>query len=346
MTPDEQRREWFRSGAEAIEFTLPAAVREGHDGPTYICPLCWRLFDETALDSPPELTIEHVPPSSLGGSGLVLTCRRCNNDAGTQVDADAAKHRVTVEALRGEAGRVEMRINGDVTAELEVTAEGEGRIFVSEQRSNPSTREALMAQLPPVASDGSTTIDSALRNSLEITFRPGYDPGSAKLSYLRSAYLALFALYGYRALLSSALAPLREVLRDLDSARLPAFPVLRTQNGRTGQIWAAVHEELGGVLVFCFGDQAVVLPDPLRADESWWTRLSTTEPGSRFKLEALVTWPIGPQHLLDLRVPAESSHSMTSCRRIPFLLDRLCRAIRRWVPRSSKRQSSDAANRP
>jgi hypothetical protein len=35
------------------------------------------------------LTAEHVPPQSFGGRELLLTCKKCNNDAGTLLDAHA-----------------------------------------------------------------------------------------------------------------------------------------------------------------------------------------------------------------------------------------------------------------
>jgi hypothetical protein len=31
-------------------------------------------------------TVEHVPPDSVGGRPLILTCQRCNGTAGTTVD--------------------------------------------------------------------------------------------------------------------------------------------------------------------------------------------------------------------------------------------------------------------
>ena len=45
------------------------------DGFTFdLCPIC--------LDPEPT-SEEHVPPQSLGGRVMTLTCNRCNNDLGT-----------------------------------------------------------------------------------------------------------------------------------------------------------------------------------------------------------------------------------------------------------------------
>ncbi len=45
---------------------------------TFRCPLCWRDFDQGSLKSG-ALSREHVPPRSLGGWLVTLTCKKCNN---------------------------------------------------------------------------------------------------------------------------------------------------------------------------------------------------------------------------------------------------------------------------
>ena len=75
-----QRVAWFNLGAKAIQFLQPGAPD------CYVCPLCMRAFTRYALAAK-ELTLEHVPPESLGGRRLVLTCRHCNNRAGAKVDS-------------------------------------------------------------------------------------------------------------------------------------------------------------------------------------------------------------------------------------------------------------------
>jgi HNH endonuclease len=57
----------------------------------YICPLCFDVMLTVEEFETKELTIEHVPPKALGGSELVLTCRKCNNDTDGKFDAEAHK---------------------------------------------------------------------------------------------------------------------------------------------------------------------------------------------------------------------------------------------------------------
>ena len=55
----------------------------------YICPICFDPFFEKDLDIsiPNYLTLEDVPPASLGGRPIVLTCKSCNSKTGHDLDA-------------------------------------------------------------------------------------------------------------------------------------------------------------------------------------------------------------------------------------------------------------------
>jgi hypothetical protein len=66
---------WFEDGAAAL-------ARIGRtEGNLYACPICLRTFGRDQVD---HLSEEHVPPQSLGGKVIVLTCRRCNSEGGSR----------------------------------------------------------------------------------------------------------------------------------------------------------------------------------------------------------------------------------------------------------------------
>src|SRR5918993_3412934 len=71
------KERWFRRGAFALGMHFPAASGKG-----YGCPICLRASLHVA-----SFTVEDVPLRKVGGRPLVLTCYRCNNDAGHQLDA-------------------------------------------------------------------------------------------------------------------------------------------------------------------------------------------------------------------------------------------------------------------
>lgn len=87
--PSKPRR-WFLAGAEVLAKLCPDLPPQ-----SYVCPLCRAVFTLADLEAK-LLTREHVPPASIGGREMVLTCRPCNNLAGSTFDA----HLERAEALR------------------------------------------------------------------------------------------------------------------------------------------------------------------------------------------------------------------------------------------------------
>lgn len=84
MSVQEKKRDWFDLGAMAYRQACPGIYAAA----TYVCPICRKPFTVEALDDG-RPSKEHVPPQSVGGHELLLTCKECNNTAGTKFDADA-----------------------------------------------------------------------------------------------------------------------------------------------------------------------------------------------------------------------------------------------------------------
>lgn len=81
LVPSEFR---WEHGGETLPFSKYGSKETGIVSPIIIerfdfpvCPIC--------LDPDPDV-LEHVPPQSLGGHIMTITCRRCNHDFGTAED--------------------------------------------------------------------------------------------------------------------------------------------------------------------------------------------------------------------------------------------------------------------
>ena len=85
---------WFDLGAAALDRLLVPKL-----GDKYVCPLCRDSFDRSQIAT--DLTVEHAPPSSIGGRGIALTCRACNSRSGSQLDAELLHHHNTRQLARG-----------------------------------------------------------------------------------------------------------------------------------------------------------------------------------------------------------------------------------------------------
>jgi len=87
MSKKERRLKIFRYGSKAI------AKYTNGDSSLYYCPICGDGYPELSAISGEELTLEDVPPKSIGGKPILLTCRRCNSSAGHTMDVCTANKR-------------------------------------------------------------------------------------------------------------------------------------------------------------------------------------------------------------------------------------------------------------
>jgi hypothetical protein len=207
MISERKKKEWFDRGAASFATLRPSEF----DEPTYPCPICLKPFTVDALNSN-ELSAEHVPPKSVGGRELLLTCTRCNNTSGTKLDADA-KRKEDVQLVMGGRGdrphRVKARIGGlQLNGELH-TANGSYSLRIPRKVNRPGTHEAL-----------ETLGKAGAQLTLE---HERFSELGAKISWLRSGYLALVALTGYEIVLDAAMDIVRQQILECDERLMMTF---------------------------------------------------------------------------------------------------------------------------
>ena len=181
------------------------------DQPTYPCPICLTPFTIEAL-ADKRLSAEHVPPKSVGGLELVLTCTACNNLAGTKLDAHAKTKEDVRIAMAGGIGRPhrvkatvgDLRVNGELH-----NSGGKYSLQIPPKINKPGTNEALQN----VARAGT---------QLTVQHEPFAELG-AKISWLRSGYLALFAVQGYKLPLDPAMEIVWKQILECDERRMVSF---------------------------------------------------------------------------------------------------------------------------
>lgn len=249
----DQRHEWFLEGARAFRSVLQRNGR-AHllpaDADVYPCPLCLDgFFTIKAIDTG-ELTREHVPPQSLGGRWLVLTCRTCNNDAGRFYDADAQKeerirlflagqHQGMMRGsytVNGVSHRGEMHLapmlGGGPGSIMIVGADSEvgDPVFMAANDSGVGLYFQSVAKInsPAQAQHFDQVLDDAVGNQqLDLSFTPSFrfSPERARVSWIRSAYLVTFASLGWTYILEPALEQLREQFQARENATFPQIAI-------------------------------------------------------------------------------------------------------------------------
>ena len=182
-----KRRDWFDRGA--ADYASVCAKQDGEQ--LYICPICLTSFVVDAL-ADGRLSSEHVPPKSVGGKELVLTCKRCNNSAGTKLDADAAVKELVHSAMAGtreHRERVKAAV-GDLWVNAEVHFSGGNySLIVPRHINKPGTADNLKT----IARPGS---------SITVEYRRFSELG-AKISWFRAGYLCNLRCRGVQIRLGS-----------------------------------------------------------------------------------------------------------------------------------------------
>jgi len=182
----------------------------------FICPLCSDYFTREALQEPQALTVEHVPPESLGGNTTTLLCGECNHSAGTTL-VSALKKELHAKDFddRVTGSSLEVRYSPRPMVWLPATvsfADDQSLVLkgdLNPKRSSPEARKKLKElQLSNQVSD--------------ITFmhkRPGRLKVNIALLYV--AYLQAFRKFGYGYMISPQAQQVREQIRNPTAEILP-----------------------------------------------------------------------------------------------------------------------------
>lgn len=288
-----RRRAWFDTGAHAIACVVSPKPPHG-----YVCPLCLDLLTIDDLNEG-RLTDEHVPPESVGGKPLVLTCVTCNRSSSRKLDeplANEEKLRTfgtphTVGPLPGSVTIGGIANNGSIRfdgATFQIVCHGE--------QNNSQAVAAHIAALNEMPVGATFRLNLTMKRA----------PRRAALGWHRSAYLAAFAVYGYRYVLQPAFDVLRAAIADPDDTAIfnPGFVSL-PDDGPLNPLIAEVTAPapFAGTRAAAFGPRLIFLP-PRGAPRDWfasfdeqakqqgWLDLTlTTVIGRRF--------PESPMHLTD-----------------------------------------------
>jgi hypothetical protein len=251
----ETKLAWFDRGAAAFERTFPGLLKQycGDDSPRYVCPLCDEPFVREAVSSG-DLTAEHVPPESFGGHELLLTCRVCNNTAGSDVDAHARKRENIAEAKNGDPEqRLPVRVGLlglKLQALLEPSPSG-AELRIDRDHNSPAALEHL--QMIGVIPAGTP---------LTIEFsRERYSELRANISWLRSGFLALFSILGYKFSFDPAIRIVKEQLRSPNHSLIDCF-MINFPRGSALSHWLLIEISDPHCTAVMFGPHVVMLPPP------------------------------------------------------------------------------------
>lgn len=200
----------------------------------YICPLCLELFEEKDLDITLKnhLTLEDVPPQSLGGKPVTLTCKDCNSKSGHILDIHLLNKILEIDAsqfLPNSKTKVKYKIsNNQINGFLETDENGTVNINLQTENSHPKESNAFMREMfaPNTRKNQNIYQDSILGNRYKspifnIEMQRNSNERKAEIALLRIGYLLAFSIFGYGFLINSGLYKVREQIKNPDKEILP-----------------------------------------------------------------------------------------------------------------------------
>ena len=191
----------------------------------YACPLCLVPFHKSKLEEPRDripLTIEDVPPRSVA-KGIpktkLLTCRKCNSETGTRIDRalkDLIRWHDFAPGHSDEPRRCTMEGQDSIVqTRLQLDERGGLRVHIVDKATSPAEKEMFL---------------SGFRKGnykFTVSFRLP-DVSRAWVSILKSAYLLMFAEFGYSYLLfTRSMDRVRLQIREPDKSHIPKYAVTR-----------------------------------------------------------------------------------------------------------------------
>lgn len=213
----------FKSNFEFVK--LHPQIEITHDEPgKYICPLCFEGFSKSDINpnSSNPLTMEDVPPKSLGGKPVILTCKSCNSTAGHKLDV----HLLNIlerEAFKGYSPNSKATVAYEkdgrkMNGKVEIDKNGRWHMHMEPKQSNPSHSKYILNEFQ---TKYPKVIDFEYLNNFKpktvnfnLKIKEKGKLRNAEVNMLRIAYLLAFEKFGYGFLINDNLTKIREQIKS------------------------------------------------------------------------------------------------------------------------------------
>jgi hypothetical protein len=298
MSRDATRRRnagWFDLGVRALG-TISADIDDA-----YACPCCLHAFGRDALNDG-TLTAEDVPPKSLGGRPLLLTCAPCNSRAGSALDAHAERADAHLDFVQGTSSRP---LRGTITTAGvpligEAASAADGITFVGVPKANRPGQPGKVIDVLDAAET-----PHASPTTITFTSHELWSPQASDISWLRAAYLAAFAVLGYRYIANADLDPVRAAFDEPHTFPSPIPVRTEPHEPRTRRELFVVTEPAWlHAIVVRIGRHTVFLPARF-PDPDFFDRITGDLRSGRDGLAGTweivqFGWPRSPEFRMDL----------------------------------------------
>jgi hypothetical protein len=232
----DKKRKLFRLFSENLEWVKehPSISFNPDFSNGYICPLCFDVFFEKNLEPTTTnyLTLEDIPPKSLGGKPLALTCKSCNSKSGHELDAHLLNRLLELDSHQfspNSKTETTFELNGNrVNGIVEIDSKGTLKLDLQTSRSNPKEADKFIKDLIPPRTIYNPLFypdklfDEGIKTpTFNLKFKRVSQERRAEIALLRIAYLLAYATFGSGFYINGGLYRVREQILNPEKDILP-----------------------------------------------------------------------------------------------------------------------------
>lgn len=213
---DKKRELLYDKFSKNISFLKENGIVSADRG-DYICPICLDKFTKDDLNQEKDnpLSLEDAPPKSLGGSQIVLTCERCNNGMGKDIDWHLTERlnemdfhdRISGAEMKGKFTLSDITVNGKIIVE----ENGITKVHLSKKTNKPETLEEYIKLIK----------GKGIKKPYWKPNPTRVDPKKLQIAIIKNAYLLMFEKFGYAFLFDKEYDRVREQLLNPESDIYP-----------------------------------------------------------------------------------------------------------------------------
>ena len=246
----------------------------------FICPLCLHTY---AIGNT-ELTLEHVPPESVGGKPILITCKACNSNRGADIDVCLMNELEIVHNLTHLdtiPQKTKLAFNGvEINAQTTFSKTDGFKFMISPDNNNPIEFEGFMTEVKNAKEGYKIKIVADITNR-----KRDYD--LANVALLKSAYLMAFHELGYMYVLNANTNIIRAQIQNPKKNVIGNAFIIDSKNGvienLSDGVYYAQLNNVGCVIVIMElklrqseikHRKAIVLPHPKDSHGQIYSELS------------------------------------------------------------------------
>ena len=201
--------------SDGVEFRMADA---------YICPLCLHVYSI----SHDTLTLEHVPPESVGGKPILITCKACNSNRGADIDACLKNELEIVHNLNHLdtiPQKTKLVFNGvEINAQTTFSKTDGFKFMINPDNNNPTEFEGFMTEAKNAKEGYEIKVIANITNR-------NRDYDLANIALLKSAYLMAFHELGYMYVLNANTNIIREQIQNPKKDVIGNTFIINSKNG-------------------------------------------------------------------------------------------------------------------